>query len=172
MIPAAIVWGVVAIVLYPLTHVSTIILFIAWIYALILGLLEALAIPFRPISLAWQVPAQWLSNRSTRVQILIWGIALGPGLMTRNPYAGIWLLPLLLVLHQSILTNISIGILIGIAHGGARVFGILSTRRNLSACGSSLLTQWRWRFADGLMLLFGAGCLTVAALSTFLTQPH
>jgi hypothetical protein len=83
-----------------------------------------------------------------------------------------WLLPLFLALNQSILTNIAMGALIGMAHGGARALGILSTRRSLDVCALSLLTQWRWRFADGLMLLFGAGCLTASVFSTFLTQSH
>jgi len=172
IIPAGVVWGILAIVVHPLTHLSQVMVFVAWIYALVFGLLEALAIPFRPVSVVWQVPAQWLQGRSVLVQTLIWGIALGPGLVTRNPYVGMWLLPVLLTFNQHFFTNLSIGVGIGIAHGGARALGTLVARHNLDACGSSILTQWRWRIADGLILLFGAGSFTTAVLTMLLTLPH
>jgi len=172
VLPAAVVWSILAILVHPLTAVSQVMLLVAWMYALIFGVLEALALPFRPVSLAWQVPAAWLQGRSALAQTLIWGTGLGPGFVTRNPYAGMWLLPVLLTLNHNFLANIGLGVAIGIAHGGARAFGILLTRRNLDACGSSILTQWRWRVADGLVLLFGAGSFTTAVLSMLLTLPH
>jgi hypothetical protein len=172
IIPAVVVWGVLAIVVHSLTHLPLIMLLVAWMYALVLGLLEALAISFRPLSLNWQVPAQWLQSRSAFAQTLIWGTALGPGFVTRNPYAGIWLLPVMLTLNQHIFTNLGIGIVIGIAHGGARAIGVLLTRQNLDTCGSGILKQWRWRVADGLMLLFGAGCFTATVLTILLTLSH
>lgn len=172
IIPAVVVWSILAIVVHPLTHVPQAMLLVAWMYAFVFGLLEALALPFRPVSLAWQVPAQWLQGRSALAQTLIWGIALGPGLVTRNPYASIWLLPVLLTLNHNFLTNVGIGVVIGIAHGGARAFGVLSTRRNLDACGLRILAQWHWRVTDGLLLLFGAGSFTAAVLTMLLTLAH
>lgn len=172
IIPAVIVWGVLAIVVHPLAHLALIMPFVAWMYALVLGLLEALAIPFRPLSLSWQVPAQWLQGRSAFAQTLIWGVTLGPGFVTRNPYAGMWLLVVMLTLNQHIFTTLGIGIVIGIAHGGARAIGILIKRQNLDACGSGILKQWRWRTADGYILLFGAGCFTATVLSMLLTLLH
>ena len=35
-----------------------------------------------------------------------------------------------------------------------------------------LYHEWRWRVADGLMLLFGAGGITAAVLSMLLTLFH
>ena len=172
IVPAVVIWGVLAILVHPLTHLTQIMLLVAWMYALVLGLLEALAIPFRPLSLNWQVPAQWLQGRSAFVQTLIWGAALGPGFVTRNPYAGIWLLPVLLTLNQHFFTNLGIGIVIGTAHGCTMAIGVLLTRQNLDTCGSGILMQWRWRVADGLILLFGAGSFTAAVLTILLTLSH
>lgn len=147
-------------------------LLLAWMYALAFGVPEALALPFRPVSLSWQVPAHWLRGRSALMQTLIWGFTLGPGIVTRNPYAGMWLLPVFLTLNHSLVVDLGIGVAIGFAHGGARAFGVLSTRHNLDACGSSILTQWRWRVADGLLLLFGAGSFTGAVLTWLLALSH
>jgi hypothetical protein len=167
-LPAAVIWGVLAIIIHPLTSLSQVMVVIAWLYALTFGVLEAFALPFRPLSLAWQVPAQWLQGRSTFVQNLIWGMTLGPGLVTRNPYAGMWLLPILLTLNHNVFTDVGIGVVIGITHAGMRAFGILSTRRHLDECGSHILKQWRWRVSDGLLLLLGAGSFTAAVLATIL----
>jgi hypothetical protein len=102
------------------------------------------------------------------VQTLIWGALLGPGLVTRNPYAGIWLLPLLLVLNQNLLTAVGAGIAIGIAHGGARALGVLHNRKCMQVAQAHLLIlgeQWRWKYLDGLALLLAAGALAASMLS-------
>ncbi len=147
--------------LQPLGAVSLAISLIAGIYALVFGMCEALGLPFRPFGLAWQVPAHWLKGRSARMQALIWGACLGPGLLTRNPYAGMWLLPLLLPLIHGRFAAMSVGIAIGVAHGGGRAFGVLRNRKHLngSCTDSIILTQWRWRLVDGLALLLVAGSL-------------
>jgi hypothetical protein len=165
-LPAAIVWGAIAIIVHPLTRVSMLMLLAGGIYALVFGSLEVLAIPFRQLSSTWQVPAQWLQGRSALAQSLIWGVALGPGLATRNPYAGMWLLPVLLMVNSNLWIDMGIGVLIGLTHGGARALEVLKMRRNVPACGLefTLLTQWRWRVADGLLLLVGAGCFAAFLL--------
>jgi len=104
------------------------------------------------------------------VQALIWGTTLGPGLVTRNPYAGIWLLPLLIALNQSLLIAMVVGIAAGIAHGGARVLGVLSNRRSMDmdeeyAHLKILGAQFRWQYIDGLALLVAAGALAAYNLS-------
>ncbi len=68
---------------------------------MIFGLCEVLRIPFRQLGLSWQVPGSWVTGRTAVTQTIIWGACLGPGLMTKNPYAGTWMLPLLLVLAPS-----------------------------------------------------------------------
>lgn len=175
IIPAVLAWGVLALVLYPLNALVSIGIFGGWLYAVTFGLMETLAIPFRTLGSSWQVPARWLQGRSPFVQMLVWGSTLGPGFMTRNPYAGIWLLPLLLILHANIWLNIEVGIVIGMIHGGSRAVGILVARRRLNTCGSSMLlhlAQWRWRLADGLLLLFIAGCIASLLLAPLLKLSH
>lgn len=99
---------------------------------------------------------------------MIWGTTLGPGLLTRNPYAGIWLLPLLVALNHNMLTAVTIGIAIGVAHGGARALGVLNNIKHMNTnCGDILIlgAQLRWQFMDGLTLLLAAGALAAYVLS-------
>jgi hypothetical protein len=130
-------------------------------YAVVFGTCEVLRIPFRQLGLTWQVPAQWLRGRSATIRTLIWGACLGPGFVTRNPYAGMWVLPLLVALAPNWMAAMLLGIAIGLAHGSSRAVGIL---RNLSrleeVCAPvMILKQMRWRFFDGSVLLLLAGSL-------------
>lgn len=140
---------------------------LAWLYALGFGLFEVLGLPVRVPSLSWQVPATWVKGKSATTQTIIWGTLLGPGFVTRNPYAGIWLLPLLLGLNQNLLAAIGIGAAVGFTHGGARAFGIISNRtcvKDLNAHLSVLGRQWYWKYVDGLTLLMATGGLTALLL--------
>ncbi len=78
-----------------------------------------------------------------------------------------WLLPLLITLHHDRFVAVSVGVAIGVAHGGARALGVLNNRKKLgtSCTHSVVLKQWRWRLADGLALLLAAGGLTVYTAS-------
>jgi len=102
------------------------------------------------------------------VKTLTWGITLGPGLVTKNQYAGIWLLPLLVALNHSLFMTMTIGIAVGVAHGGARVLGVLSNRRYMDIEYAHLRilgAQFRWLYMDGLALLLAAGALAAYILS-------
>jgi len=102
------------------------------------------------------------------VQTATWGALLGPGLVTRNPYAGMWLVLLLIALNHSLFTVLVLGMAVGIAHGGARALGVLSNRRHLDTNCTHLLilgAQMYWRFIDGLALLLAAGALAAYILS-------
>src|SRR3989441_3429666 len=114
VLPSAAVWGILGIILWPL-H-TWLIPLIALVYALWFGIFETLGLPFRPPGLAWQVPSGWIDRRPAMVKTLTWGITLGPGLVTKNPYAGIWLLPLLVALNHSLFMTMTIGIAVGVAH--------------------------------------------------------
>ena len=167
VLPSAVVWGILGIILWPL-H-TWLIPLIALVYALWFGLFETLGLPFRPPGLAWQVPSRWINGRPAIVQALTWGSILGPGLVTRNPYAGMWLLPFLLVLNHSLPMAVVVGIGVGIAHGGARVLGVLSNRRHMDmdtdyAHLRILGAQMRWQYIDGLVLLLAAGALAAYIL--------
>ena len=167
ILPSAVVWGILGIILWPL-H-TWLIPLIALVYALWFGLFETLGLPFRPPGLAWQVPSRWINGRPAIVQAWTWGSILGPGLVTRNPYAGMWLLPFLLVLNHSPPMAMVVGIAVGIAHGGARVLGVLSNRRHMDmdtdyAHLRILGAQMRWQYIDGLVLLLAAGALAAYIL--------
>jgi hypothetical protein len=160
ILPAALLWGVVAVAIYPLTLVSHTIAILAGMYAVVFGLLEAAGIPFRSLGSAWQIPAQWLKRRSVMTQTLIWGVTLGPGFLTRNPYAGMWLILLLLPLQHSFPALVLAGGIVGATHGASRVAGIIYNHRHLDNVALlTVLAQARWRIADGMMLLFIAGGL-------------
>jgi hypothetical protein len=83
--------------------------------------------------------------------------------MTRNPYAGMWLLPLLLMLSHTTWEAMGIGMMIGLSHSIARALGTLHNYKHLGKnCSSKVvLTSWRWRLLDGLALLVVASLLLV-----------
>lgn len=165
--PAVATWGIIGLICWVFSDVPVMIVFLAFLYVVIFGGLETLGLPFRAPSLAWQVPARWIQGKSIKAQAIIWGTLLGPGLVTRNPYAGIWVLPLLLALHQHIIVAVALGMVVGITHGGARALGVISNRRQMNARYSPmqiLTAQWRWRYIDGLALLFLGGMLGATIL--------
>ncbi len=167
-LPAAVVWSILGVVLWPLGAIPGVVALVACGYALAFGIAETFRLPLRAPSLAWQVPAQWVRGHSAVAQTITWGALLGPGLVTRNPYAGMWLLPLLIALNHNPLTAMAIGMAVGVVHGGARALGVLNNRRHMETNCSHLLilgAQMRWRFIDGLALLLAAGALAAYTLS-------
>ena len=172
--PAAIVWGILAIVLRPLAGVPFLLPLLALAYALWFGLRETLGLQRRLLGLLWQVPSGWIKGRPAVVQTLIWGTTLGPGLVTKNPYAGMWLLPLLVALNQNLLTTVVVAIAVGATHGGTRAIGVLRNRRciarDVEAHLKILNSQTQWQYFDGLALLLAAGAL--GAYTLFLLGTH
>lgn len=173
IIPGAVVWACVGLAIWPLSRIAGLIPSLIWIYTLLFGIFETGLLPISAPSLTWQVPAQWIRGHSPFVQTLIWGTCLGPGLVTRNPYAGMWLLPLFIALNQNLLAAVIIGMAIGGIHGAARALGVLCNRKELdTSCPPIhflgvhhiLGTQWRWRLIDGLILLVVTGAFVAAML--------
>lgn len=141
---------------------------VAWVYALWFGLFETLGLPMRSPGLAWQVPSSWVDGRPVILQALVWGTILGPGLLTRNPYAGMWLLLPLVAFSHDPYVAVAFGGAVGAAHGGARVFGVLRNRRYMETSDGHLKilgSQLQWRYIDGVALLLAAGALTAYTLS-------
>jgi hypothetical protein len=164
VLPGAVIWGILSIGFWGIGNIPFFSLGMACLYAYWFGVRETYAVPCLVPSLAWQVPARWLKGRPVAKQILIWGFFLGPGFLTRNPYAGIWALPFLIALQRQLLSAIVIGVAIGILHGGLRAISILhmSQKQDLSSCTLhyAMGIQWHWQFMDGLYLLLTAGMLT------------
>lgn len=103
------------------------------------------------------MPARWLHRRNHVARWLVWGVALGPGFVTRNPYAGFWLL----IPIGGVSGHWMLPAIIGAAHGAARAVGIMRNMR-MSVDGASVGDWGGWlalRRADGLAMLFGVGVL-------------
>jgi hypothetical protein len=125
------VWAALSLAMRPLSSVPGLVPVAAIAYALGYGIVETVGLPVWRPTLAWQVPAPWIAGRRAPVQALIWGATLGPGLVARNPYAGMWLLLLLVALYHNSLAALGVGVCIGVAHGLARALGVLNNRRHL-----------------------------------------
>jgi len=80
-------------------------------------LIQTLMLPISVPTVRWQVPSGWMNRRTSAAQVVIWGASLGPGLITRNPYASMWLLPLLLPLIGDWHLGVTVGIIAGGSHG-------------------------------------------------------
>jgi len=99
----------------------------AAVYAGYYGITEAAALPgLAPPGRAWQVPQRLIAGMPARRRALIWGVLLGPGLATRNPYAGFWLLPLAVAAMLRPAAGLALGAAIGLAHGTARALALLA----------------------------------------------
>ena len=110
----------------------------------------------------WQVPQDMLIGASPRRRVLVWGSILGPGFLTRNPYAGFAILPVLVAAAGGIQAAIVVGALIGAAHAAGRGAALLrDSTRPQDEPFVLLLRMLRWRLVDGLALLTAAGAAAV-----------
>jgi len=129
-------------------------------YALIFAVIQALRLRVTPPTSKWQVPASWVAGRSATGRLAVWGMTLGPGLMTLNLYATMWLLPTFLGYIHGYGRSAVIGALVGLAHGAARALGIADNMiRRDSSVHAALLGLFRWRFVDAIALAAAAGVL-------------
>lgn len=159
VVPGALVWGVVGAVLGEL-GVPSGARVVAAVYGFLYGAVETLSLPVPVPGSRWQVPSHWVRGRSPRAGVAIWGAVLGPGLWTRNPYAGMWMVPLALAASGDAAVGALAGAAAGAAHGAARAAGVVaeSNRAGASRVPERLIArQYRWRYADGALLLFAAG---------------
>jgi hypothetical protein len=89
---------------------------------------------------------------------------LGPGLATRNPYAGFWLLPLAVAAVHNVGSGVLLAAAIGAAHATARALGLLRdvSDADPSSYLQSTLRSMYWRMFDGFALLAAAGAAVMA----------
>lgn len=140
-------------------------------YAVCYGLTEVAGRRWpRAPGTSWQVSQTMVVNAPPWRRILVWGSVLGPGFATRNPYAGFWLLPLLLASAHGVWAGTVFGAAIGLAHGAGRALALL--RDAGPAAGRDpmaiVLASMRWRIADGVVLLL----IAAAAGAAFAASPH
>jgi hypothetical protein len=159
-VPAAVAWAVVSVILHVVP--TWLLLPLAIVYATLFGITESLGLTPRAPSSSWQVPSGWVAGRSGTAQSIIWGSFLGPGLLTRNPLGGIWLVLVMLGLLPDLRISVVVAIVAGALHGGSRAVGALVNMRKPEADGQILLrirSRVRWVWADGLGLLIASGSL-------------
>jgi hypothetical protein len=137
-------------------------------YALVYGGTEAAgrlwpAAPGR----TWQVPQPMVIGASPRRRLLVWGSILGPGFLTRNPYAGFGLLPLAVAAAGS--GGLVLAGAVGAAHGSGRALALLHANRSGPADDPMrlLLRSAAWRMTDGLILLVVAGAAVMTCVFRF-----
>ncbi len=90
---------------------------------------------------------------------------LGPGVITVNPYASIWVIVIVLLVAGSGGFAIWIGAGIGLAHGAGRAIGIMHQSANCSDPFPVMASQIRWKQLDGIALLIAFGTLSSSLLA-------
>lgn len=122
----------------------------------------------------WQVPQSMMINASPRRRLLVWGAILGPGFLTRNPYAGFGLLPVTVAAMRAAGQGacLALAAAIGLAHGIARAAALLRDVKRGGPVSASdqldvLLKTVYWRRFDGAALLAVAVAAAVVSLGYF-----
>jgi hypothetical protein len=163
-VPGAAAWALVGLVLgaLPVAHAA---LVAAAVYGGAYGVAEVCGLrwPAAP-GRRWQVPQDLLIGASGTRRLLVWGAILGPGFLTRNPYASFGMLVLLAASAGSLPATVLVAAVIGAAHAGGRAAALL---RDSATPGlepfALLLRSLRWRAIDGIALLAIAGAAIVTA---------
>jgi hypothetical protein len=169
-LPAVLVWAALGACLgvLPLAPAA---LVAAALYAVGYGLSEAAGRPGpRPPGTRWQVPQAMVASASRRRRLLVWGSILGPGFLTRNPYAGFFLLPILVAAAGPVRSAVLVAAAIGLAHGTGRALALLRDARPGAAAADPMrlvLTSMHWRRFDGITLLVIATAAAAACASRF-----
>ena len=162
-VPATVIWACLGLVLGALVlaapAAASAALAVAVVYGFGYGVIElsGRAGPRAPGS-NWQVPQRMLVGAGTRRRVLVWGLYLGPGFLTRNPYAGFGMTVVLVACAARPLTGLLVAAGAGAAHGSGRALALLRDARVRAAEPFELLlTSLRWRMLDGLALLMVGG---------------
>ncbi|HEY1641201.1 MAG TPA: hypothetical protein VGG35_10975 [Streptosporangiaceae bacterium] len=145
-------------------------LLLAAVYAAGYGLTEVAGRRWLPVpGTRWQVPQTMVVGTPARRRLLVWSTILGPGFLTRNPYAGFGLLPAVVAAAGGMRPAIVLAAAIGLAHGTGRALALLRDSRPGAALDPMrlVLVSMYWRTFDGLALLIIAGAAAVACARQF-----
>jgi hypothetical protein len=148
--------------LLPVAHAAIV---AAAVYGCGYGAAEVLGLRRRgPPGRRWQVPQDLLIGSSGARRLVVWGTILGPGFLTRNPYAGFGMLVLLAASAGSMPAAIVAATITGVAHAVGRAVALLrdSATAQLEPF-PLLLRSLRWQVLDGIALLVVAGAAIVTA---------
>lgn len=166
-VSGAVVWSVLGVLARALHGAAALFATVGLVYSATYGFAVLAGRRLPAPSASWQVPATWIRGRGPVGVAGVWSVVLGPGLMTRNPLAGMVLLLVLLPTFEPGLTIVVAGG-IGLLHGVGRAAGIIADMR-LPGTASVVLylkgkeLTWRRREGVGLLLISGilAGSLFV-----------
>jgi hypothetical protein len=165
-VPAVLAWAALGAGLgaLPLARPA---LLLAAVYAAGYGLIGVTGWPgLPPPGTRWQVPQTMVVGASPGRRIAVWGSILGPGFVTRNPYAGFGLLPLAVAAAGGVRAAATLAAAVGLAHGTGRALALLRDARPGRAAASDpmriVLASMYWRTLDGYVLLVMAGAAAVA----------
>jgi hypothetical protein len=166
VVPAVIVWAIAGLVLNILP-LRTVALIVAVAYAGAYGLLEAngRGRPAPP-GTSWQVPGGWVRGSPAWRRMMLWGFVLGPGFLTRNPYAGFGLLLLVLAAVGNVRDGLVLAVILGAAHAAGRACALLRDAHGIDVANylESVRKLMYWRRFDGYALLTIGGAAMVACL--------
>jgi hypothetical protein len=169
IVPAAAVWAAIGLVIGAASLAAHALamaaVLAAAIYGCGYGLGEVCGSPWPAApGRRWQVPPDLLIGAGGNRRTLVWGAILGPGFLTRNPYAGFSILPVLVAAAGQLPAGIALAGLVGAAHGLGRAAGLLRDSSGPQPQPFALLLRsLRWRVLDGLALLTVAGAAIVTA---------
>jgi hypothetical protein len=169
LVPGAAAWAALGLALgvaaVEIPWLSTAALVASVLYGCAYGAAEVGGSPWPPApGRRWQVPQDLLIGASPHRRALVWGSILGPGFLTRNPYAGFAVLPLLVAAIGRVPAVVVVAGLAGAAHAAGRAAALLrDSARPQDDPFALLLRSLRWRAVDGLALLTVAGAAAVVA---------
>jgi hypothetical protein len=106
----------------PIAHAAVV---AAAIYGCGYGVTEVFGLRWPAPGRSWQVPQGLLIGVGGSRRLLVWGTILGPGFLTRNPYAGFGMLVLLAASVGRLPAAIVVAAVIGAAHAGGRAVSLL-----------------------------------------------
>jgi hypothetical protein len=177
----------------PIAHAAVV---AAAIYGCGYGVTEVFGLRWPAPGRSWQVPQGLLIGVGGSRRLLVWGTILGPGFLTRNPYAGFGMLVLLAASVGRLPAAIVVAAVIGAAHAGGRAVSLLrdsaaaqrktaqheTTQHDTAQHETAprdpfalLLRSLRWRALDGIGMLVIAGAgigMLVIAGAALVTAGH
>lgn len=168
VLPAAILWSCLGAASHFVAAVPTlasVMISLCLVYMISFGVIQTIGLPVRSPTLSGGVPTNWIQNRGWLGRTLVWGVMLGPGLVTVNPYASIWAVLMAVLIAGSGSFPVLTGAAVGVAHGAGRALGVMYRSANCSDPFPVMASQIRWRLRDGIALLIAFGLLSPSLLA-------